>query len=365
MPRTPVLVLALAAVWLTALPASAKESSNIHVALERLGTSAGAATLHSVMRDDGTNATAHLYLRASRLVPNHEYALRGDGTEIVRFTTSPAGNATLDVDLLAAHFDPRGAFASIHDGTTDVLGAWLYADPDDDPRKVVIRETTKLAPAEGSAGTATARYRLFGKNEIRLSIEVHHAAPGRYDVLVAGESVGTLRVDRRGHGSIVFASHLHRCRHARSRFDVLDFDPRSQPIELVRDGVAVFAGPMLAQIHGLEPPPPPPPPTEECEPSSTRFPLFPGAITVGVEASCDQTLDVELLFVPLGTYDVLVDGVEIGSFQVTVDGDGWISGTIHFDEHPDSGEEPLPVALQSGTVIDVVGATTSFQTALP
>ena len=362
MRRIPVLVsvLALAAVLLPAIPASALESSLIHVALERLGTSAGAGLLRSAMRDDGTTATAQLQLRTWRLVPNHEYALRGDGAEIARFTTNAAGNGMLDVDLLAIGFDPRGTFVSIHDGSTDVLGAWLYADPGADPWAALISETTALAPAGGAdpASSASARYRLLPKHESRLRIAVHRAPAGTYDVLVGGESVGSLQTNRKGNGSLVFDSQPHG-RYADAA--LLDFDPRSQPIELVRDGVAVFAGPMRAQIRGLEPPPPP---SASCEPSSTRFSLFRGAITVGVEASCDQTLDVELWMLPVGSYSVAVDGTQVGSFTLADDGTGWISGAIHFDEHPEAGELPLPVALGSGTVIDIVGAMT-FSTTLP
>jgi len=351
---------AMAAVLGAPLAASAREESNIRLFMERVAGGNEKGMLGSHL----TPGSAELRVHLIHLAPNLEHILLGDGVEVARFTTNAAGNAEVRVDLFRTGggttptFDPRGKFVTVNDGTNDVLAAWVYADPADDPARPRIKETTALAQDAASRGAVDARYDVLPSGGARLAIALRGVAAGDYDVLVDGVSVATVTpnpsgfasVDLRvgpGRGNANGKSRPHKHRGA------LSGNPRGELIEIVQAGVVQFSGEMLAQIPGLG----------VCAASamSTNLTADPaqtsgtGSVTLGVETSCDQHMTLALTNLAAGSYDLLIASVDVGDIAISDAGSGTGSATLEFDEDPDTslGELPMPAGVTTGASIAI------------
>jgi hypothetical protein len=341
------------------LAASAREESKIRVAMEKLA----GGNERGMLRSQLTPGSAMLRVHVSHLAPNLEHVVMGDGVEVARFTTNGAGNAEVRIDLLATAsgttptFDPRGKFVTIHDGTNDVLAAWVYADPADDPPRPRIKEVTSLGREAATQGSVDARYDALPSGGARLAIALRGVAPGDYDVIVDETTVATvtpnpsgvamvdLRVRPGGGNGNPNASKPHKHK------GVLSLNPRGEEIEIVQGGVVQFSGEMLAQIPGLG----------VCTASSASANLMPdaaqtsgtGSVTLGVEASCDLHLALALTNLAAGDYDLLIAGADAGDVSIADAGSGTGSATLEFDDDPDAvaGELAMPAGVASGATI--------------
>jgi hypothetical protein len=333
-----------------------KEESKIRLFMEKLGGGNPTGMLGS----DLAPGRASLRIHVSHLAPNLEHIVMGDGVEVDRFTTNSAGNAELTIDLFATGggatptFDPRGKFVTVNDGTNDVLAAWVYADPADDPPRPRIKETTGLArDAAVAQGAVDARYDVLPSGGARLAIALRGVTPGAYDVLVDGAMVasvtttpsGSAAVDLRvgpgqGNGNAASKGHRHR--------GPLAMNPRSELIE-VKQGAAVhFSGPMLAQIPGLG--------VCGASSASANLTLDPaqtagsGSVMLGVETSCDVQLSVSLADLAAGDYDLVIAGTPAAVITVPAGG----ATTVVYDENPEAGEQPLPAGVAALATIAIV-----------
>jgi hypothetical protein len=359
--------MAMAGVLIAPLAASAREDSLIRLFMEKVAGGNEKGMLGSHL----SPGSAELRVHVIHLAPNLEHILLGDGIEVARFTTNSAGNAEVRVDLFRTGggttptFDPRGKFVSVSDGTNDVLAAWVYADPMDDPARPRIKETTELAREAATQGAVDARYDALPSGGARLAIALRGVATGDYDVMVDDVTVATVTpnpsgfasVDLRvgpggGNGKGMGNSPPHKRRGA------LSGNPRSKLIEIEQAGVVQFSGEMLAQIPGLG----------VCTASSMTANLTPvpaqtsgtGSVALGVETSCDRHMTLALMNLAAGDYDLLVANVDVGDIAIPDAGSGTGSVTLEFDEDPDPALSEL--AMPPGAV---TGASVAIQEKMP
>jgi hypothetical protein len=387
--RAEILVLALALITVP-FAASAKEESKIQIRLmdlsgpgngngNGLGSGAVRADVHTHLQ--GTKVI--LKLRARGLEADTEYALlckdsesATDSAELTRFTSGSNGSANVTQNLAKtddpeAPADPRGKFLAIADGadvSMEIVGGWLYGDPDLDGPKTKIKEVTGLAADEDASpsGSVAARYDMRPNGHGKLSISMKRVPAGDYEILVGdGDTpaatftpnpAGNAKVDFqtkpiRGKGSGKVK--LHRKKQA------LNFDPRRQEIlvQLAADPTVpaseptpMFSGPMIAQIEGLN----------TCTPISNESPLedctSPGTATLELQDNCETAFTVDIWDVPVGMYDLYVDGAMVANIDAQDDGSGAGAGFARFDPTPDTaeGEWPLDFEVGTGSLVQVV-----------
>lgn len=347
----------------------AKEESKINLSMEKLA----AGTEKGMLRSQLSPSRATLRIHVNHLAPNLEHIVMGDGVEVERFTTNGSGSAEVRIDLLATgsgttpSFDPRGKFVTVNDGTKDVLAAWVYGDPADDPSRTRIKEVTQLArDATVTEGRVDARYDALPSGGARLLIAMRGGAPGDYDVLVDDVLVASVTTNASG-----FASVDLRVRPGggmspspggkpHKQKGPLTLNPRSALIEVEQAGVVHFSGEMLAQIPGLG----------VCTASSMSADLTldpaqtmgSGSVTLGIEASCDVQLTVAVADLAAGDYDLLIAGTAVAVITVPDAGSGTGSATVVYDENPESGEQPLPAGVAAGASVEIRSGTTTVLT---
>lgn len=169
---------------------------------------------------------------------------------------------------------------------------------------------------------------LFVSNPAQnfFSISVARMTPGTYDVALDGALVDTLRVNSKGKGVLLHRSILNP---KRGPFIPLPYDPRGGQITIESNGEALLEGDV------------PETPEEnqqkvEIESNLTNLGVVSGEAKANFEASFGRMqFEVEIENAPPGTYDLLVDGVNVGKITVGVDGDG----RIEFDSMPSVGSD--------------------------
>jgi hypothetical protein len=341
--------LSLAVSALFAVHAAAKEESKIQVPLENLGVEAGA---HGDLRSKLDVRDARLQLRARGLAGSGEYRVLTDGIEQARFVTQANGHANVTFELAVPDeaspgipFDPRGHYVAVNDGVQDVLGAFYSMAGE--PARTKVKEWTDLAPESAAGeGHADARYDRRPNGKAMFRVQLRHAPPGAYDVLVAGNPVGSLQTNSSGGGRLDFRTKPGKG-NGRGHGLALDFDPRGEWLELKQGDAVFFSGTMLAQIEGLN----------VCVPSESSVPFTAaageggsGTATLAVEEDCDLDLRVELAGLVPGAHELRVDGVLLAA--LTADGIGAAMAELSSD--PDEmGEAPLAVD-PSGGLLEVV-----------
>jgi hypothetical protein len=360
---------AMAVVLGAPLAASAGEDSNIRLFMERVagGNEKGMLASHLAP------GSAELRVHVIHLAPNLEHILLGDGVVVARFTTNASGDAEVRVDLFKTGggttptFDPRGKLVTVNDGTIDVLAAWVYADPKDDPARPRIKETTGLAREAATQGAVDARYDALPSGGARLAIALRGVAAGDYDVMVDGTTVATVTPNPSGFASVDLrggpgggngnkSSNGHGQPHkARGALTV---NPRGEDIDVVLGGVVQFSGEMLAQIPGLG----------VCTTGTMSANLTPvpaqtsgtGSVALGVETSCDRHMTLTLTNLAAGNYDLLIANVDVGDIAILDAGGGTGSATLAFDEDPDPALSEL--LMPAGAV---TGASIAIQEKMP
>lgn len=356
---------ALAAACLLVLGAGdayAKDESKIMLRMEPLVHADDVGRVQSFMWD----GRARLDLQVRRLEPATEHVLRlDDGTELAHFTTSGAGHANLRVDLLQSGspssppVDPRGHELFVSDPSGDVLSAWLYGPKDDDPDWCHVKEWTDLDRSDlATTGSVLARYELNPSGKPRFVLQPRHIPAGDYDVYVGGVLVASFVPNAAGNAHLDFRAHTKGFgamakgpggKPGHNHKLSLDFDPRSQLVELRQGADVLFFGPMLAQIPGLN----------VCRPRVKSVDMTPadpasaaeGTVDLGREDDCERTVVVTVAGLPAGSYELVVDGVVEGTIAVAADG---APAAIAFANTPDApGELPLDFPLARGSLVEV------------
>jgi hypothetical protein len=369
---------ALAAL-LAPTPSAAREESKIRLFMD----SAPGSNAKGMLRSDLSPGAATLRIHASHLAPNVEHILYGDDVEVARFTTDAGGNAEIGIDLLdtgsgaTPNFDPRGKLVRVNDGMSDVLTAWVYADPAMDPGKPRIKELTSLAHDPGNPqerllratadeGRVDARYDALPSGGARFWVQLRGVAPGDYDILVDGAMVASLTTNASGFGFLDLrvkpgggngmGQASMKPHHPRGP---LTINPRDALIEVQQGGVTQFSGPMRAQIPGLG----------MCGASSMSVSLMldpaqtmgSGSVSRSVETNCDTVLAVLVSGLTDGAYDLVVDATtKPGAIVVS----GGVANVV-YDETPDTaGEQMLDFLVQSGSSVAIKMGDTTFLTGM-
>ena len=356
--KTWIAAAAVAAVALAPLVAGAREESKIRLFMEKTGT----GNAKGMLRSDLAPGNATLRVHVNRLAPNLEHILYGDDVEVTRFMTNASGNAEVRIDLFQTGgdttptFDPRGKLLTINDGTSDVLEAWVYADPADDPARPRIKELTSLArdPAV-TQGSVDARYDALPSGGARLVIALRGVAPGDYDVVVDDVIVATVTPNPSGFASVDLrvrpgngmgnpgnGNKPHKQRGA------LTVNPRGERIEIRLGADVPFAGDMLAQIPGLG----------VCTETSADSPLAPGTqptatgnVSLTIEEGCDLHMTLTLGSLTEATYDLWIAGADVGDIAIDASG----MATLEYDDEPDlgAGELEMPAGVELGAAIPI------------
>jgi hypothetical protein len=387
--RAEILILALALITLP-FTAGAKEESKIQIRLtdvsgngngNGLGGGAVRANVHTLLQ--GTKVV--LKMRARGLDANTEYVLlckddegATDSAELTRFTSRSNGSANVTQNLSKADdpeapADPRGKFlviAKAAEESNEIVGGWLYGEPQDDGPKTKIKEVTELAPAGDASpsGSVAARYDMRPNGHGKLSISMRRVPAEDYEVFVDGVLATTLTPNPAGNAKADFQTKPILGNGSRKvkphrKKQPLDFDPRRKEILVqLTNGIPMFSGSMIAQIEGLN----------ACTPTSSDTRLTAtdtgsGVAALEIEENCETAFDVEIEDVAAGSYDLYVDDVFVATFHAADDGSGTVTGFVRFDPTPDVGEDewPLDFPVGRGSRVDVLNAGNGLAVDLP
>lgn len=265
--------------------------------------------------------------------------------EIEFESPAEAGDLLLD-------FDPRGLQVDVSQNGNVYFTGEMRADA----QGVTIctySETTVILPSSGADpdGSAEAELRTREDCEQSFSVEAEDIPVGAYDVKVGGVTKGTLTVIDDGvkvQGEIEFED------------GALDFDPNGQTIEISQGATVFFSGPFTGGVTGGG--------DAQCTPSEVELPLLnagvyltgSGDTDTRVRVDCDRSFSVEIEDVPVGAYDVRVDGVIRGSLTVAFDGIQ-NRGEVEFETDPDEPGDVLLNFATDGKLVEVLqGATVVF-----
>jgi hypothetical protein len=337
-----------------ALPVLAANSSTIQSPLTATGVDPDASG--RVIASLGTNKS-ELIVSVSKLSPNSGYdievggiveatlATSGGGGGSVKFRTPKPGRGPL------LDFDPRGKLLRVLSSGQTVLEATISAAGE--PAGATVNERVNLAPLNGATGKARADFRLDKKGRRRFSVEVERAGAGPFELFVGGVKHGDFTLLG------VEAKIDFRTGSDDPEVLPLDFDPRSQIIDVVRNGTIIFSGELAAKARGVN--------VSTPRLATVVLPST-GADSDGhaeaklrIDDRARKHFSVEIEDVPTGTYDLFVDGVDVADIVVTTTTSG-TKGEVEFtggDDDPD--ELPLTFDPVGRTLTISQGATKFFE----
>ena len=181
--------------------------------------------------------------------------------------------------------------------------------------KVFLLNMGVQTPATGNV--------LFVSNQSQnlLKISVSKMTPGTYDVALDGAIVDSLKVNSKGKATLRHKSVLNP---KKGPVVPLPYDPRGGQISIESHGTPLLEGeipetPEENEAH------------VEIESDLTNLGVVSGEAEAEFETSSGRMqFEVELEDAPTGAYDLLVDGVNVGTIHVGIDGEG----KIEFDSMP-------------------------------
>ncbi|MEQ1861754.1 MAG: hypothetical protein ABMA13_17695 [Chthoniobacteraceae bacterium] len=331
---------------LAIVPLQAGNSSNIRTPLTNTG----------VLPDARGAVIGQLKLRASELHVSATKLTPGSSVDVVvggvvEATATVRANGRLSVKFKAPNagraqpldFDPRGRTLSLAIGGQSVLEAIISATGE--PQGTLVAERANLTPGAGVAGKARAEYRVSRNDKRVFRVDLERAGAGPFELFVGGVKRGDLTV---------------RGVTARIKFAIgsddpgvlqLDFDPRGEVIDVISNAQVVFSGKLEALARGVN----------VSTPRFTGTAITATALAGSGHANAKLRLDtrarkhfsVEVEDMPVGAYDLFVDGVNVGTITVaTVT--GGTEGEIEFNGGDDDPNE-LPLTF------DPLGKTLSIR----
>ena len=339
-----------------AAPLLAANSSLIQSPLTSTGVAADAkgSVLSSL-----TARQSVLTVKVGKLAPNTAYEIEvGDVVE-AEFTTNSDGAAKVKFkgpnpgNRHPLDFDPRGKTLRVLAGGQRVLEATLSGAGEPAGALVVENVKLRLGSATGATGKAKAEYKLNQSGRRIFKVEVEDAGAGPFELFVGGLKRG----DFRSVGA------EFKIKFAVGSDDVgalpLDFDPRGQVVDVVRAGQVIFSSELAARALGVNAASPRL--SHSAIPSTGADPDGHAEAKMRVDEHARKHFSVEIEDVPTGTYDLLVDGADVGNIVVTATASG-TKGEIEFtsgDDHTD--ELPLTFDPTGKTLAVAQGATVFFQ----
>jgi hypothetical protein len=235
---------------------------------------------------------------------------------------------------------------------------------DDDENEV---EAPLFPTADAPAGSrARVKVKLLPSGEIELEFDGRNLAAGDYDVVVNGQTLGTLEMvddDGRTEGEVEFET---------TPDDTdelpLPFNPFGLPVVIGRNGVVYFSGTVPTPSDIFSP-----------DDNSTAGRSLTSNLTKGAglpreaEGSVEiqlgtkgvTGLEVEVERIPVGVYDFLVAGVQRGALSVVLV-NGKAKGKLRYEVSPDDNDElPLNFTVSGQAVAIVQGGKTWFSGKAP
>jgi len=341
---------------LIAVPVLAANSSFIRSPLAQTGVDADASgrVLSSL-----SARKSQLLVQVAKLAPNTAHEIEVGGVVEAEFTTNSKGSATVRFRAAkpgkndALDFDPRGKLLRVLAGGASVLEATLSADGEPTGAEVLERVNLPLGAAPGATGKAKAEYRLDKKGRRTFKVELERAGAGPFELFVGGvkrgdfSQVGTVAKIKFAVGSDD-ANALP-----------LDLDPRGQVIDVVSGGAVVFSSELAAQALGVNIASPRL--SSSAIPSTGADPDGHAEAKLRIDERARKHFSVEIEDVPAGTYDLLVNGADVGDIVVVALAGG-TEGEIEFASGDDDSDE-IPLTFDpAGKVLSVQQGATVFFT---
>lgn len=294
-------------------------------------------------------------------VPAGSYDLFVDGVLRAAITVSGV-EGEVEFDSLASppklplDFDPRGAIVDIAQGTDVFFSGEMRAQATG-VTQCQFAETETFLTSTGVDPDAKAKARLRVREDCDrdFRVEIEDVPVGNYDLFVGGVLRAVIAVADTGdeiEGEAEFDSDPDEANEI-----LLDFDPDGAMIEISQSGTAFFS-----QLFDASAPGGP----DTCTESELEEPIASTGVDPDADGSarfrtrddCEQDFQVEIEDVPLGSYELRVDGVLRGTITV-VDNAGDIEGEIEFDTDPDGSALPLDFD-PNGKLIEVAQGATVF-----
>jgi hypothetical protein len=244
-----------------------------------------------------------LYVEVYGLVPGAGYFVAIDGASVANFLVDADGTSNVQRSIETSLVDPRGRRIAIVDDAGDEV---LVVADASDPAYFEIHDAPLSA-----FGAGTGRSTLISAAGTRaLAVRLDDVDPGAYDLHVDGEWRASLDASTGHAKTVVDASGL-------------DLDAA---IEVQQDGVGMFAGSPRAPIFGLD----------WCVvglgvQAFESLGAGTAVASLRTSADCGRRLEVTLLDVLEGDYELVVGGTERGVISVGIDENGETTGEIFFD----------------------------------
>ncbi len=271
---------------------------------------------------------------------------KANGKFNVRFR-SPEQSGAQPLD-----FDPRGKTLRVLAGGQSVLEALISGSGE--PDGSVVQERANLLPvATGTPGKAKAAFDAKSNGRKIFRVEVNGVTGTGFEVFVAGVKRGDLAVSS-GFGRLIFASV-----NTDPNTQPLDFDPRGAVVDLVSGGAVVFTGEMAAKCNGVNQSTPKL--GKVAIPSTGVDPDGRASAKLRIDERARKHFSVEVEDVPVGPYELLVDGAVAGTINVATVTNG-TKGEIEFESGDDDSDElPLTFDPVGKTLTVRQGATKFFE----
>ena len=327
--------------------ARGSDSSTLRIPLENTGIDADAA---GVLEATLNRGKSRLRLELEDLAPNANFSLVAAGEVQATLTTDESGRARVKLetpkkgDLPLLKFDPRTATVQVINSAGQVLLQAAIGTGDEPDGSRVSERVVLTRTSAASAGKAQVRFDLKADGRRILKVQVERlTAPQTYAIFVNGIQIGQISVPLTG---------------AETKIELApgSADPRGAQIDLTVNNVVHFTGELAARARGIN----------YAEPTISVDLLDRGPAYVSgtakaklrVDERARREFEVELEGAPAGAYDLFVDGVLKGTFQVAAV-TGGTRGEIEFSSDPDDDDE-LPLDFKpNGAQLSVRAAGTT------
>lgn len=268
-----------------------------------------------------------------------------DGAEgEIEFRNRPrAGKVFLD-------FDPAGMVVEIQQGGAALLSGVVPDAAIDDPaagalRRNFPRQNVRLEMTSTGADAdadATMRFRS-NKKGAELELRFKDMPAGDFDVFVDDALVATIALDGKRREAARFSTRV------RGKRLPLDFDPAGAVIRIAQGGVDFFTTTLSADpLPGM------------FAAGELKVKLAPTGVQPGAEGEAKlrsrmgrDDFSVEIEDVEAGVYDLLVDGVSVGSIVAAPTSEG-VEGEVEFRSLPNDDPDKLDLTFDPrGKLIQV------------
>ena len=313
---------------------AAADSAFISMPLQRTGVDPNAS---GVVTINLGALNSSMMLVASNLTPGRTFTVFVTGIERGRFVASSSGRGQLSFARPAGHstlpfdFDPRGHKVLVVEREQIVLEARISGSGE--PRGSVVDEQVGVAAVPGTVGgRADARYQLMASGTRRFAVTLTNVGDATFTLFVNGLRRGNIATSG-GSGSVVFDNV------SSTPGPRLNFDPRGLVIDIAKGNLLRFSGKLLAKADGIS----------VANPSLTLQLIPPTAVSSNgvalvrrwVDRDARREVDVELQNVPVGPYELYVNGVFQGFIPVIAGSVGTVGEMQFSNDADDEDQKPL------------------------